>query len=230
MSGLECRGLGARYGSAEVLRELNLAVGNGQVVALLGPNGAGKSTALCTLAGLRSYTTGSVVSGGRRLRAGNTRDAAKAGVLLVPDDRALFSTLTVSEHMRLATKSRARIDEAMELFPRLTERAAVPAGLLSGGEQQMLAIARALVQDPNVLLIDELSMGLAPVVVESLLALIRQIADERGTAVVLVEQHVSLALRIADRAVVIAHGEVVLEGAADDLARDPAAIELAYLS
>src|SRR3546814_507133 len=138
-------------------------------------------------------------------------------MVLVPDDRALFKTLTVTENLKLAAKDKKRVDEVLDLFPGLKERLKVNAGDLSGGEQQMLAIGRALAQQPKVLLIDELSMGLAPVIVQGLLPILRRVADELDTAVVLVEQHVSLALEMADRAVVLAHGSEVLSGSAREL-------------
>ncbi|CAN5566444.1 ABC transporter ATP-binding protein [soil metagenome] len=228
-SQLTCAGLAAGYAGAPVVRGLSLDLAVGEVLALLGPNGAGKTTALLALAGLLPRAAGTVAVAGRDLVSGNPRKAARQGVVLVPDDRALFTTLTVTENLRLAATRTAKVDEVLDLFPRLRERLKVRAGVLSGGEQQMLAIGRALVQDPKVLLIDELSMGLAPVIVQSLLPLIRRVADETGTAVVLVEQHVSLALATADTAVVIAHGEEVLRGAAADLLADPRRVEAAYL-
>ncbi|MFC3242397.1 ABC transporter ATP-binding protein [Gordonia humi] len=183
---------------------------------------------MLSLAGLIGRAAGTVTIDGTELSAGHPRRAAKQGVVLVPDDRSLFTTLTTTENLRLAATSREKVGEVLDLFPRLKERLKVPAGVLSGGEQQMLAIGRALVQDPKVLLIDELSMGLAPVIVESLLPILRTVA-QTGVAVVLVEQHVSLALRTADRALVLAHGEEVLAGSADELLADPARIEAAYM-
>ena len=149
--------------------------------------------------------------------------------MLVPDDRALFTTLTVEENLKAAQgKRKTTLDRAFELFPALVDRRKVTAGNLSGGEQQMLAVARALMQEPRVLLIDEMSMGLAPVIVEQLLPMVRQIADETNAVVVLVEQHVGLALEVADRALVLVHGEVSLDGPAAELLADPALLEAAY--
>ncbi|MCF8587328.1 ABC transporter ATP-binding protein [Gordonia liuliyuniae] len=227
-SRIEVTGLAAGYNGSSVVRGVAFSLDAGQILAVLGPNGAGKSTTLLALAGLIDRTEGSVQIDGTELASSHPRRAAKRGIVLVPDDRSLFTTLTVTENLRLAATRRSKVDEALDLFPRLKDRLQVPAGVLSGGEQQMLAIGRALVQDPKVLLIDELSMGLAPVIVESLLPVLRTVADA-GVAVVLVEQHVSLALATADRALVLAHGEEVLAGSAADLLADPGRIEAAYL-
>ncbi|GAA4663388.1 ABC transporter ATP-binding protein [Gordonia humi] len=225
---IDVTGLAAGYGGSPVIRGVNFSLAPGEILAVLGPNGAGKSTTMLSLAGLIGRAAGTVTIDGTELSAGHPRRAAKQGVVLVPDDRSLFTTLTTTENLRLAATSREKVGEVLDLFPRLKERLKVPAGVLSGGEQQMLAIGRALVQDPKVLLIDELSMGLAPVIVESLLPILRTVA-QTGVAVVLVEQHVSLALRTADRALVLAHGEEVLAGSADELLADPARIEAAYM-
>lgn len=227
---LECKGLTVGHGSVAVLREFDLVLKQGEVLALLGPNGAGKTTLLATLAGLLPRLAGGVSVSGRALPNGRPAAANKAGLVLVPDDRALFTTLSVKENLTIATKSGGLdVDGAMELFPALTKRLRVAAGSLSGGEQQMLAVARALVQNPRVLLIDEMSMGLAPVIVENLLPVVRRIADETKAVVILVEQHVSLALSVADQAVVVVHGDVHLRGPAGELAADPARLEAAYL-
>lgn len=226
---LSCTGLSAGYGGAPVVREVTLTLDRGEVLALLGPNGAGKTTTLLALSGLIDRRAGEVSVDGAELRSGNARQAAKQGVILVPDDRALFTTLTTKENLILAANKKSKVDDVFDLFPRLGERTSVLAGSLSGGEQQMLAIGRALVQDPKVLLIDELSMGLAPVIVEQLLPVIRRVADETGTAVVLVEQHVHLALKVADHAVVLAHGTEALSGPAAELLAHPERIEAAYL-
>jgi branched-chain amino acid transport system ATP-binding protein len=227
---LECRGLVAGHGSVPVLRPLDLTVPHGTVLAVLGPNGAGKTTLLNTFAGLLPSIGGEVLVDGRPLPAGRPRAANRSGLVLVPDDRALFTTLTVRENLVIARRSGGpTIDDVLDMFPALTERLGVHAGALSGGEQQMLAVARGLVQRPKVLLIDEMSMGLAPVIVEDLLPVVRRIVDETGAVVVLVEQHVQLALEVADEAIVLVHGDVTLRGAATELAADRRRLEAAYL-
>jgi branched-chain amino acid transport system ATP-binding protein len=228
---LTCSGLDAGYVAGRpVLRNLDMSLEAGTVLALLGPNGAGKTTLLLTVAGLQAPLGGHIGLGGAPVRPGSPRAAVKAGLVLVPDDRSLFKGLTVTENLRLASRrGPTTIEKIFDYFPDLKRRAKVAAGSLSGGEQQMLAIGRALMQDPKVLLVDELSMGLAPVIVESLLPVIRRVVDETGAACVMVEQHVMLALRIADTAMVLAHGDVALRGDAKELAADEARIERAYL-
>jgi branched-chain amino acid transport system ATP-binding protein len=228
--GLVCRGLRCGYGKTTIVRELGLQVSSGEVLALLGPNGAGKTTLMMTLAGLLPALGGEVQVNGTVLPNGRPRSAAKNGLILVPDDRSLFMPLTVRENLEAARKrSSPSATKMIELLPALGDRLNVSAGNLSGGEQQMLAVARALVQEPKVLLIDEMSMGLAPVIVESLLPVVRRFADDTGAVVVLVEQHVQLALEVADRAAVLVHGEIRLRGSAADLAGQPDELEAAYL-
>ncbi len=228
---LTCSGLDAGYVPGRpVLRNIDISLEGGTVLALLGPNGAGKTTLLLTIAGLQPPLAGHIGLGGAPVRPGSPRAAVKAGLVLVPDDRSLFKGLTVAEHLKLASRRGATTMEMIfEYFPDLKRRVKVAAGNLSGGEQQMLAIGRALMQDPKVLLVDELSMGLAPVIVESLLPVIRRVVDDTGAACVMVEQHVMLALEIADTAMVLAHGDIALRGDATELAADEARIERAYL-
>jgi branched-chain amino acid transport system ATP-binding protein len=226
----ECRGLEAGYGRVNIVRPFDLTADPGTLVAILGPNGAGKTTLLSTIAGLLPRQGGTVAVAGRELKSGRPALASRAGIVLVPDDRSLFSTLTVRDNLRTSAGRRgARPEDMLSVFPALEGRWNVLAGALSGGEQQMLAVARALVQRPRVLLIDEMSMGLAPVVVERLLPIVRRIADENEAVVVLVDQHVGLALEVADEAVVVVHGEVVLRGRAADLRCDQQRLEAAYL-
>jgi branched-chain amino acid transport system ATP-binding protein len=227
---LECVRLCAGYGKLVVVRGLDLAVAHREILAVLGPNGAGKTTLLMTVAGFLTPVSGMIRLNGTALGAGSARRANQAGIVLVPDFRALFTELTPVQNLRLAAhRGGPSVDEVLDLFPALRRRARLRAGELSGGEQQMLALARALIQAPRVLLIDEMSMGLAPVVVESLIPLVRTIADDSGAAIVLVEQHVQLALEIADRAAVLVHGEVVRSGEAADLRANSVGLEAAYL-
>jgi branched-chain amino acid transport system ATP-binding protein len=227
---LQCTRLSAGYGSVRVVRDFDLSLAEGQVLAVRGPYGAGKSTLMSTLAGLIPRLGGEVHVSGEALPSGRAAAANKAGVVLVPDDRALFTALTVRENLTVARKAGGPgVDEMMDLFPALTKRLKVSAGALSGGEQQMLAVARGLVQRPKVLLIDEMSMGLAPVIVADLLPIVRRIADETRAVVVIVEQHVKLALAVADQAMVIVHGDIQLSGLASELAASPDRLEAAYL-
>jgi branched-chain amino acid transport system ATP-binding protein len=228
---LTCSAVDAGYVPGRpVVRNVNLSLEPGTVLALLGPNGAGKTTLMLTIAGLRAPLAGQIGLGGVPVRPGSPRAAVRAGLVLVPDDRSLFKSLTVTENLKLASRRGATtIETIFDYFPELKRRVKVAAGNLSGGEQQMLAIGRALMQDPKVLLVDELSMGLAPVIVEALLPVIRRVADDTGAACVIVEQHVMLALEIADTAMVLAHGDVALHGDAKELAAKEARIERAYL-
>ena len=225
----ECSAVRAGYGDITIVPSFDLVAESGTVVAILGPNGAGKTTLLTTIAGLRAAQDGHVCVAGNTLKNGRAAAASKAGLVLVPDDRALFTHLTVHDNLKVARgKRKTPIDTAMEHFPALAKRTKVTAGNLSGGEQQMLAVARALMQEPRVLLIDEMSMGLAPVVVESLLPIVRRIAHDTGAVVILVEQHVGLALEVADRAMVLVHGSVSLDLPASELQADAGLLEAAY--
>lgn len=226
---LQCRGLTGGHSSTAVFRAVDLDVPAGTVLALLGPNGAGKSTLLLTLAGLLPAHDGHVAVDGNRLRNGNPVAASRAGVVLVPDNRSLFTTLTVEENLAVArTRNGPASRELLDVFPALEGRWQLPAGALSGGEQQMLAMARALIQQPKVLLIDEMSMGLAPRVVEVLFDTVRHIAHDRDAAIVLVEQHITLALDVADHAAVLNRGGLVLRGTTAELRGDTTRIEQAY--
>jgi branched-chain amino acid transport system ATP-binding protein len=227
---LECRGLRGGHGPIVVFADLDLDLAAGEVLALLGPNGAGKTTLLLTLAGLLPRMAGTVRVDGHALAGAHPAAASKVGLVLVPDDRALFTRLTVEENLQVCRRPRGRAPrELLEVFPALARRWTVPAGALSGGEQQMLAMARALIQEPKVMAIDEPSQGLAPLVVEALFDTIRRVADEHGAAVVLVEQHVEMALGISDRAAVLQRGRVVLEGSAADVRDRYDELEAAYL-
>jgi branched-chain amino acid transport system ATP-binding protein len=226
---LACRELRAGYDGAAVVRGLDLSVQAGEVVALLGPNGAGKTTTLLTLAGVLPAIGGSVELLGEPVTGGRPHLVARRGLSLVPDDRAVFFGLTVRQNLRLGRRGGSAEDRILELFPELEPRLGMRAGLLSGGEQQMLALGRALLAAPRILLVDELSLGLAPVIVQRLLPVLRHVADEDGVAVLVVEQHVALALGAADRAYVLNHGALILEGAAADLAARPDLLRESYL-
>ena len=214
-----------------VVRDLNISVSEGEVVCLLGANGAGKTTTLLTIAGALPALAGTVEVMGRRSQQGRPHEVARRGLAIVPEGRGLFYKLTVAENLRLRRhrQSTVEIDDVLAYFPALAKLMDRRAGLLSGGEQQMLALAGALVADPKVVMLDEMSLGLAPIIVEQLLPTVRQIADERGMAVLLVEQHVLAALKVADRGYVLAHGEVVAEGTASELRRDAELLEASYL-
>ncbi len=205
---LECRGLDVGYGKLTVARDITFTLEPKKVLTILGPNGAGKTTLLMTLAGFLPPRSGTIVLNGEPVRGSSPRRMNRAGMILIPDFRALFTELTPIQNLKLAAPRGADLDPVLELFPALQRRERLRVGELSGGEQQMLAIARALVQSPKLLLIDEMSMGLAPVAVESLMPVIRRVADERGASVIMVEQHVQLALEVADEAMVIVHGSV----------------------
>jgi branched-chain amino acid transport system ATP-binding protein len=225
---LSCSDLTAARESIVVLRNLDLEVAEGELLTLLGPNGAGKTTLLLTIAGLLPSREGSVLVDGEALKNGSAVGANRAGIVLVPDNRCLFNTLTVEQNLEVARRRGGRTPkEMLDLFPALERRWKLQAGALSGGEQQMLAMARALIQEPKVLLIDEMSMGLAPLIVESLFEIVRKIATEHGTAIVLVEQHVKLSLDVADTAMVVNHGRVALQGTAEEFRNDDR-IERAY--
>jgi branched-chain amino acid transport system ATP-binding protein len=212
---LELRGVRAAYDGVTVLHGVDLAVPAGQVVALLGPNGAGKTTTLRVAAGVHPVGSGRLLLAGRDLAGARPRDLARAGVCLIPEGRGVFPNLSIRDNLWMMTfsgRSRAEVEEiAFARFPVLGQHAARAAGTLSGGEQQMLALARGLVTDPAVLLLDELSMGLAPVVVSRLYEHVAQLARD-GVAVLVVEQFATAALAIADHAAVLIHGQVARQG------------------
>ena len=227
---LELAELTAGYDRAPVVRGLSLSVGPREVVALIGANGAGKTTTLRTISGLVKPMGGHVRLDGADLAGVSPTERVRRGIVQVPQGRGIFFGLTVSEHLRLdGLRDRAAQEAAFTHFPALRDLAGRRAGLLSGGEQQMLAIARALVREPRVLLLDELSLGLAPVIVERLLPVVREFASTHGTAVLLVEQHVHLALEIADRGYVLSHGELVASDSAERLRADSALLTASYL-
>ncbi|MFC4376217.1 ABC transporter ATP-binding protein [Nocardia halotolerans] len=216
---LELRDVHAAYDPIAVLHGVDLSVAGGQVVALLGPNGAGKSTTLRVAAGAHPITDGELLLGGRVVTGARTRELARAGVCLIPEGRGVFPNLTVRENLRMMTftgRSRQDIESiAFARFPILAQRASQLAGTMSGGEQQMLALARGLATDPAVLLLDELSMGLAPLIVGRLYEQVAEIARD-GVAVLVVEQFAAAVLDIADHAAVMVRGRVEHAGRPDD--------------
>jgi len=221
--------LDAGYAGVPVVRGLNLTVDRGEIVVLLGPNGAGKTTTLSTIAAVLRPLAGRIELSGLPLNGLPVHAVARRGVALVPEDRGLFQSLSAAENLRLAQRRTRRIADILPWFPALSELLKRRAGLLSGGEQQMLSIARALLTGPSLLMIDELSHGLAPRVVGELLPLLRQIANETAIGILLVEQHARLALTIADRAYVLSRGQLVLEGEASEIRARQGAIESSYL-
>ena len=227
---LELDRLSVAYDRAPVVRDLTLTVGHGEVVALLGANGAGKTTTLRAISGLLKPTSGAVRLAGIDLAGVSPTARARLGLAHVPPDRGIFFGLTVAEHFRLdGTNGPAEMDSAFDHFPALRTLRGRKAGLLSGGEQQMLAIARALSRRPKLLMLDEMSLGLAPVIVDRLLPAVRESAASNGTGVLLVEQHVHLALKIADRGYVLSHGELAVSGSAEQLSQDSALLAASYL-
>ena len=219
---LQVQGLRAGYGAVEVLRGIDLQVGDGEAVALLGSNGAGKSTLNNVVCGLVRSWSGRIGFDGADLTRAHYRDVVRAGLIQVPEGRRIFPNLTVRENLELGAYARGRerraqnLERALVLFPRLRERFAQLAGTLSGGEQQMLAIGRGLMAEPRLLILDEPSLGLSPILVEELFALIRSLRDG-GLAVLLVEQNVGQSLEVADRAYVLENGAVRFSGLPSEL-------------
>jgi branched-chain amino acid transport system ATP-binding protein len=238
---LDARGLVAGYGGIPVVHGVDLHVGAGEVVALLGANGAGKTTTLLTVSGVLPLIGGSVSVLGeeqpmrRRARPGEVAARARRGVAHVPEDRGLFFDLTTAENLRLG-RPRGRgapdplpMEQILEWFPALRDVMGRRAGLLSGGEQQMVALARAVLGRPRLLMVDEMSLGLAPIIVDHLLPVLRSIAQELGAGVLLVEQHVALVLAVSDRAYLMDRGTIVASGPAAELAGRSDLIESGYL-
>jgi branched-chain amino acid transport system ATP-binding protein len=221
MSMLEVSQLSAGYGRGQVLWDVDLTVGANEVVALVGPNGAGKSTLLRALSGMIPVRTGTVTFRGRELAGLSIEQIAGLGLAHVPEGRRLFPGLSVRDNLRLGgwRNHSEDIDRVVELFPRVGERLAQTTGSMSGGEQQMVAIGRGLMSRPELMMIDELSLGLAPVIVDEIIARLPDIAAT-GTSVLLVEQDVDAALSVAERAYVLETGHVVLHGQSGPLLAD----------
>jgi branched-chain amino acid transport system ATP-binding protein len=231
---LEIDGIDVHYGRVQALHSLSLKVGEGEIVAVLGNNGAGKTSTLSAVSGVVRPTSGSIRALGEDITRHTPWDIVGRGVVHVPEGRRIFSRLTIHENLQLGgylvsqqSVVAERIDRVYDLLPRLKERRTQQGGTLSGGEQQMLAVGRALVAGPRLLMLDEPSMGLAPLVVRQVMELIAEINRE-GTSVLLVEQNARAALRIAHRAYVVENGATTLEGAASELAGDSRVVD-AYL-
>jgi branched-chain amino acid transport system ATP-binding protein len=220
---LQLRGVRAGYGAIEVLHGVDLTVPAGGVVAVLGPNGAGKSTMMRIVAGLHTPTSGDVLLAGRRVNGVDPVSLARAGLCTIPEGRGVFPNLTVKENLQMVTYrglSRKEVEErAFSYFPRLSERRTQMAGTMSGGEQQMLAVARAIASDPSMLLLDELSMGLAPLIVDQLYEAVRTISAD-GVTILVVEQFAAAVLDVADTAAVMVNGRVVLTGTPKEVEAD----------
>jgi branched-chain amino acid transport system ATP-binding protein len=219
---LDVKGLRGGYGRAEVLRGVDLQVNAGETVALLGSNGAGKTTLNNALCGICPPWDGSIAFDGAQLRHAHYREIVKAGLIQVPEGRRVFPNLSVRENLELGAFTRGRerragnLDKVFGIFPRLRERVKQSAGTLSGGEQQMLAIGRGLMAEPRLLILDEPSLGLSPLLVEEMFTLIRQLKDG-GLAILLVEQNVGQSLEVADRAYVLENGAIGFSGLPADL-------------
>jgi branched-chain amino acid transport system ATP-binding protein len=232
--GLKLTGLVVGRGGRDVVRDVSLEIAPGEVTALLGPNGAGKSSMVLAVGGVLALKAGSVKLGGRELAGRRPEVIRRAGLAIVPEGRRLLPDLTVQDNLKVATyalsagdakKSRAR---ALELFPELEKRLRNPARALSGGEQQMVVLAQALVSEPSFMIIDELSLGLAPVIVQRLIPTIRD-AAESGTGVLLIEQFATVALGLANDAYVMEGGRIQYAGNAQDLRENPDKLHSAYL-
>jgi branched-chain amino acid transport system ATP-binding protein len=223
---LAARGLSVGYAGQPVVHELDFEVGEGEVVCLLGPNGAGKTTTMLAMSGELPPLAGQVEFDGKPTKTPLHR-RARAGLSYVTEERSVFKAMSTRDNLKVAGVD---VGEAVGLFPELADRLNVRGGLLSGGEQQMLTLARALARKPRILLADELSLGLAPLVVDRLLRAVRSAADERGTGVLMVEQHAHKALRFADRAIVMRRGRVVLDLSGEEARKRIGDVERAYLT
>jgi len=235
MALLELKNINAGYGEFRVLFDLNAKVEKGQIVAIVGPNGAGKTTTLRTIMGMTTLYSGDIVFNGRSITRIPTHKRVELGLSMVPEGRRIFRTLTVYENLvagAITKRAREKLEDTLEMvyniFPKLKERRNQIAGTLSGGEAQMLAIARALMSRPDVLLLDEPSLGLAPKIVIQIFDVVKKLRDEAGKTILLVEQHVKHSLEIADYAYVLEQGRIVLEGEAQKLLTDER-LKKAYL-
>jgi branched-chain amino acid transport system ATP-binding protein len=231
---LDVRELSVSYGAIQAIREIGVTVSTGEVVALIGANGAGKTTLLRTIAGLQQPVGGEIYFDGQEIDGHPPHRLAKKGLNLVPEGRGILTRLSVLENLLLGAVARLNkrepdhdLEEVYTRFPRLGERRAQKAGSLSGGEQQMLAIGRAMMGEPRLLMLDEPSLGLAPLIVREIFAVIAEL-KEAGTTVLLVEQNARAALKISDRAYVLDQGQIAMEGSAEDLLAEEGVVH-AYL-
>lgn len=232
---LELSGVSSGYGSVPVLRDIDLSLPAGEILTVLGANGAGKTTLARTISGLLAIKSGELRLGGSAVTRTRAHQRARAGIILVPEGRRLFGSLTVAQNIELgAVAARRRpdgpdpVEHLLDAFPKVRALWGQQAGLLSGGEQQMVALARAAAGRPSVLLLDEPSLGLSPLLVAEVFAMVTFMAREMGSAVLLIEQIVEGALSVADRGVVMAHGRIVASGTAAELSASPA-VRAAYL-
>jgi branched-chain amino acid transport system ATP-binding protein len=223
---LELKNLNVYYGAIHALKSINLKINDGEIVTLIGANGAGKSTTLKTISGMLKPKSGEILLEGKNINQLSAPDIVKLGMAHVPEGRRVFAKMSVMENLEMGAYTRndkgsikEDIKKMFNLFPRLEERKEQMAGTLSGGEQQMLAIARGLMSRPKLILLDEPSMGLAPIIVNEIFEIIKDI-NKLGTTVLLVEQNANMALKLADRAYIIRTGEIELEGNARDLLKD----------
>ncbi len=230
---LELRDVTVAYGRIDALKGISFSVKPGEIVALIGANGAGKSTTLMTISGVIALRNGEILYNGTRISGRPVHEIVRLGISQVPEGRRIFPRMTVRENLEMGAFSRRKKEFAgdmkhiFEMFPALAERSRQFGGTLSGGEQQMLAIGRALMSRPSLMLLDEPSLGLAPIIVSRIFKIIREI-NEQGTTVLLVEQNAKAALRLAHRAYVMETGKIVMQGDASQLERDPG-IKKAYL-
>jgi branched-chain amino acid transport system ATP-binding protein len=232
---LELADVHTYYGKIHALKGVALTVGKGEIVTLIGSNGAGKSTTLRTISGLLRPRLGDVRLNGQSITATPPHKIVEMGIGHVPEGRGVFPALTVLENLEMGAfllrndaEFSRRIELVFQVFPRLLERIEQKGGTLSGGEQQMLAIGRGLMQQPDILLLDEPSMGLAPLLVEEIFNIIRRLNEEQGTTILLVEQNAQAALQVADRAYVLETGRITISGSADEMLHNPKIVE-AYL-
>ena len=231
---IDVRNLDVFYGGIQALHDVSLRVDQGEIVSVIGANGAGKSTLLKTIASVKGLAKGSITFQGQKVPA-SAHKVVQTGITLVPEGRRIFAPLTVRENLMVGAYTRndkAEIEQSLEgvfaLFPRLKERLAQRGGTLSGGEQQMLAVARALMSNPKVLMLDEPSLGLAPIVYDAMFDVLVQLNQERGMTILLVEQNAILALGMSHRAYVLETGRISLEGRGEDLLEDPR-VQASYL-